>query len=284
MSNRVNPIPGPDDIARRELPNGLVVLARENFNAQSVVVTGLLRTGAIFDTPQTLGLADFGTEALLYGTANRSFEDIHETLEGLGADLEISAGVSSTGFGGKALAEDLGVLLDVLQDALRYPAFPADHVERLRGEYITSLQMQQHDTRYRAGEAFRALAYPTDHPYHYTPDGTLETIPALGRDLLVDYHRRTFGPRDAIVAVVGAVPAEAALDAVEAALGGWTNPDQPPRPTIPPAPPRAEVHQTSVAVPGKTQSDLVLGVPAPAAATRSSTRRGWSTTCWASLG
>ncbi len=265
-THRVNPIPGPDDIARRELPNGLVVLARENFNAQSVVLTGLTRTGAIFDTPQTLGLADFSTEALLYGTANRSFEAIHETLEGLGADLEISAGTSSTGFGGKALAEDLGVLLDVLQDALRYPTFPADHVERLRGEYITSLQMQQHDTRYRAGEAFRALAYPANHPYHYSSDGTLETIPTLSRDLLVDYHRRTFGPRGAIVVVVGAVPAEAALDAVEAALGGWTNPDQPPQPVIPPAPALTGVHQESVIVPGKTQSDLVLGVPGPSRA------------------
>ena len=195
MNERVNPIPGPDDIARRELPNGLVILARENFNAQSVVISGLVPTGAAFDSDATAGLAAFTADALLYGTAQRDFAAIHETLEGIGADLDFDAGVSATGFGGKALAEDLPVLLDVLQDALRQPAFPPDHVERLRGEFITGFQMQQHDTRYRAGEAFRRLAYPAGHPYHRPSSGSLETLPGLSRDMLADFHRKTFGPR-----------------------------------------------------------------------------------------
>ena len=94
MNEHVNPIPGPDDIARRELPNGLVVLARENFNAQSVVISGILPTGAAFDADATAGLASFTADALLYGTANRSFEDIHEMgylVLGLTADEQAAA-------------------------------------------------------------------------------------------------------------------------------------------------------------------------------------------------
>ncbi len=264
--DRRNPIPGPDDIVRRELANGIVVLARENFAAQSVVVTGSLPAGAIFDPPTLNGRASFTASALLYGTERRTFEDLHESLEGIGADLDFDASAHSCLFSGKSLAEDLPTLLDILQDALRQPAFPAEHVERLRGQIITGLQIRQHDTRYRASHAFRELAYPPAHPYHYSLDGTLETVPGLSRDRLADFHRTIYGPRGLIVVVVGAVEADRAIEAVEAALGDWQNPDQPSVPDLPPLPEPTEIRRADVIVPGKTQSDIVLGLPGPSRA------------------
>jgi zinc protease len=201
--------------------------------------------------------------ALLYGTTNRDFDELHETLEGLGADLDFHANVSSCGFGGKSLAEDLPTLLDVLQDALRNPSFPPDHVERLRGQYVTGMQMRAFDTRYRAGRAFYELAYAPDHPYHRSSDGTLETLPGLTREMMVDFHRKYYGPRDSVVVIVGAVKAEEAIDAVEKALGDWQNPSQPGRQDVPPAAAAVAVKRVDVAIPGKTQSDIVLGVPGP---------------------
>jgi len=260
---RQNPIPGPDDIARRELPNGLVVLARENFTAQSVVIAGALPAGAIFDAPEQAGRAAFTAEALLYGTQRRDFEAIHEALEGIGADLSFDSGVHRVGLSGKSLAEDLPLLLDLARDALCCPTFPAEHVERLRGQIITDLQIREHDTRYRAGRAFRELAYAPDHPYHHSTSGTLDTVPTLTREMLVDFHTRHFGPRGMIVVVVGAVEKEKALDAVTAALGDWRNPDQPAVPDLPPLQPITTIRRRDEIVPGKTQSDIVLGWPGP---------------------
>lgn len=258
-----NPIPGPDDVLRRVLPNGIVVLARENFAAQSVVISGSLPAGALFEAPQQAGLASFTASTLLYGTHNRDFETLHETLESLGADLDFDAGVHACAFGGKSLAEDLPTLLDLLGDALRFPTFPSDHVERYRGQLLTGLQIRMHDTRYRAGQAFRALAYPAGHPYARSADGTLDTVPDLTRDMLAAFHAHHFGPRGLIIAIVGAVPAEEAIETVEKALGDWTNPAQPEEPPLPPVTPLEGVRREDVAVPGKTQSDIVLGVPGP---------------------
>ena len=39
--------PGADDITRQELPNGIVVLSRPNFNSPSVVISGYLWVGSI---------------------------------------------------------------------------------------------------------------------------------------------------------------------------------------------------------------------------------------------
>lgn len=258
-----HPIPGPDDIARRELDNGIVVLARENFAAQSVVISGSFQAGALFDAPPQAGRAAFAAEALLYGTHTRDFAALHEALESIGADLDFDAGIHYASFGGKSLAEDLPTLLDLLQDTLRNPAFPPEHVERLRGEIMTGLQIRQHDTRYRAGRAFYELAYPADHPYHHPVNGSLETVPALTREMLADFHARHYGPKGMIVVVVGAVEAEAALDAVAAALGDWRQPDQPETPALPDLAPLDGIKRQDVPVPGKTQADIVLGAPGP---------------------
>jgi zinc protease len=123
-----NTLPGADDITRAELSNGIVVLARENFTSQSVVISGSLEVGSIFETEQTAGTASLVASSLLRGTVHRDFDTIHEALEGIGATLGIGGGVHTTSFGGKSLAEDLPTLLDLLSDALRSPSFPTDQV------------------------------------------------------------------------------------------------------------------------------------------------------------
>ncbi|MBE3039452.1 MAG: hypothetical protein IMZ62_11655, partial [Chloroflexi bacterium] len=58
-------LPGPDDITRDLLPNGITVLARTNFNSPSVVIGGYLPCGSLFDPDEKLGLADFTACSLL---------------------------------------------------------------------------------------------------------------------------------------------------------------------------------------------------------------------------
>ncbi len=36
----IKSLPGPDDIGRSELPNGITLLSRSNFNSPSVVLSG----------------------------------------------------------------------------------------------------------------------------------------------------------------------------------------------------------------------------------------------------
>jgi zinc protease len=48
MANQNNStLPGSDDILRLELDNGIVILARSNFNSPSISLQGYLATGSI---------------------------------------------------------------------------------------------------------------------------------------------------------------------------------------------------------------------------------------------
>lgn len=262
-SQRNNTLPGPDDVTREVLPNGIIVLARENFASKSVVITGSIEVGSIFEKPEKSGLSNFTASALMRGTKNRDFDTLHETLEGLGASLGIGGGVHDVSFSGKSLAEDLPVLLDLLSDSLRNPAFPTDQTERLRGELITGLKIRAQDTRSVAGDSFRKLAYPDYHPYSRRSSGTIETISGISLAEMAVFHAAHYGPREMMIVIVGAIKAQDAIKQVKDIFGDWQNPTQPTPPELPTAPALAETAQEWSVVPGKTQSDIVLGWPGP---------------------
>mgnify|MGYP000864732357 FL=1 len=254
--------PGPDSIHREVLPNGIIVLAYENFAAESVVVEGYLHAGALSEERSQAGLADFVASTLLRGTHQHSFSSIYEALESVGATLDFGAGRHTTDFSGSALAEDLDLVLDLLADALRNPTFPAEEVEKVRGEALTGLQIRANDTRQMASLRFRELLYG-DHPYACSVYGYPETISAISREDLVQFHSRHYGPRDMAVIVVGAVKAEDAVRRVQATLGDWRNDAYAPPPPAPPAARPVVTIEDYVALPNKTQSDLVLGLAGP---------------------
>ncbi len=256
-------IPGPDDIFRTTLPNGITVLARPNFQSQSVVLSGYLQVGSLTDPDDKLGQALFTAGMLLRGTAQHTFDALYDLLESNGARLAFRGHTHTTGFNGRALAEDLPLLLHLLSEALQTPTFPPEEVENLRAQWLTSLALREQDTAEMAELAFDRLVY-REHPYGRPDDGYPETIQALTRDDLRDFHQTWYGPRGMVVAVVGAIAPQAAAEAVAQALGDWRNPRQPPPPTLPPLRPLTETARAQVAVPGKSQCDVVVGAAGPA--------------------
>jgi zinc protease len=260
--NHRSTLPGPDDVTRVVLPNGITVLARTNFNSPSVVIGGYLQCGSLFDPDEKLGLADFTAIALMRGTARHTLQQIFDALESVGANLSLSAGVHTAGFTGRSLSEDLPLLLGTLAETLRQPTFPSKQVEKLRAQLLTGLAIRAQDTADMASLTFDRIIY-AGHPYERPEDGWPETVQAISRDDLVAFHRRFFGPRRMIFAVAGAVEPQAAVAQVEKILGDWQNPDQPGPPTLPALTPVKEVITRKVNIAGKSQSDLVIGSAGP---------------------
>ncbi len=257
-----NAFPGADDITRVVLENGITILCRTNFNSPSVVLRGYLPAGSLFDPEEKLGLADFTASALMRGSENRDFQAIYDTLESVGASFGFSAGMHTLGFGGRALAEDLPLLMGILAEGLRQPTFPDEHIEKLRAQQLTGLALRDQDTGDMAELIFDEILY-AGHPYRHTGDGTPETIQAMTRDDLVEFHRSKFGPRGMVITIVGAIEAEEAIAKVEAMLGDWQNPAQPPKPTVPEMEPLVNRVRRDHKIEGKSQANLMLGFLGP---------------------
>jgi zinc protease len=255
-------LPGPDDISRVILPNGIIVLARTNFNSPSIVIGGYLPCGSLFDTDEKLGLADFTASGLLHGSEKRNFQKIFNDLESAGANLSFSAGGHTAGFTGRCLSEDLPLLLDLLADALRRPIFPLEQVERLRAQFLTGLAIRAQDTAEMASLTFDQIVFD-GHPYARPNDGWPETIQAITRDDLEHFHHFHYGPHGLVLAIVGSVDPKAIAEQVAKVLGNWTNKSQEELPALPELTPLKKMVTRKIKIPSKSQSDLVIGTSGP---------------------
>jgi len=255
-------LPGPDNIYRETLPNGITVVTRSNFNSPSVVVAGFFDAGAIFDPDEKLGLADYVTSALMRGTKKRSFDQIYHDLESVGASLGFSSGINKSGFNGRSLAEDLPLLLNHLSETLTQPAFPKAEMERMRAQILTGLAIRAEDTSDMASMTFDAILFK-GHPYSRPEDGHPETIKRITRDDLVRFHHEHYGPRGMVIAIVGAVKPEDAVRQVKRALGGWQVKGQKEAPELPVLKPMKKTVSKYHRIPGKSQSDLIIGTNGP---------------------
>ncbi len=254
-------VPGPEDISRHVLANGMVVLVRENHTCPAVVVEGYLPVGSVHEPAHLAGLASFVAPMLMRGTENRTFAQINEEIEAVGASLSFGAGRHTSGFSGQCLAEDLDLLIGILADVLQHPVFPTEHVERVRGQKLTALQERENDTRQMAALAFREVAYPERHPYHFAPTGYPDTVRSITREDLVSFYERLYNPRGGAIAIVGAVNTARVIDLLASTVGQWQPAAETATADVPPVPRLDEVRRKVVPMPGKAQTDLVMGVP-----------------------
>src|SRR5690349_14259430 len=262
MVNRINSLPGPDDIYREVLPNGITILTRSNFNSPSVVIAGYFEAGALFDPDEKLGLAEYVSIALMRGTKKRTFDEIYNALESVGASLGFNTGIHKSGFNGRSLAEDLPLLLNLLSESMTQPTFPKTDIEKLRAQFLTGLAMRAEDTGDMASMTFDQILFK-DHPYSRPEDGYPETVQNIKRMDLVKFHREYYGPRGMVIAIVGAVKPENAVKQVKRALGGWRVGGQKQTPELPPLKALKKTVSKHHRIAGKSQSDLIIGTNGP---------------------
>jgi zinc protease len=257
-----NALPGPDNITREVLPNGITVLARSNFNSPTLSIRGYLPSGSLLDPDDKLGLSYLMANGLMAGTAKNDFQSLYNEIESVGARLGFSAGTLTTSFSAHALSEDLNLILDLISDSLRSPTFPLKEFNRQKIQMMTGLAIRAQNTAAIAAMTFDQIVY-AGHPYERPDEGYIETVQTIERDDLFDFYNRTIGPNGLTIAVVGAVEPAKAVDAIRAALGDWENPNQESLPHLPDLAPMTETVRKTVTIPGKSQADLVMGSQAP---------------------
>lgn len=256
-------LPNTATISQTKLDNGITILVYENPTVESVVIHGSLRAGSIYEALDRSGIASMTSASLMRGTQSRDFDTIHSTLEDIGAELDYGTGKYRLNFSGRALAEDLNVLVDMLADSLLNPTFPEEEIEEERRKRITELNYAQQSTRYMSSVKFRETLYPANHPFHYASYGSLQTLPEITPQDLHAFHQTQYGPDEMYFVVVGAVKAHDAIGLISDALGNWQNPNQVGAPNLPILTAPDKIIRVDAKIAGKTQSDIILGTISP---------------------
>lgn len=254
------PTVGPETIHRVQTANGITVLVRPNPSAPVVMLEGCLRAGSVNEPPGLTGLASFTASLLSRGSANYDFDRYNEAVESVGASISVGGGSHTTNFGSESLVEDFPLIVEILADILQRPTFPAEHIERVRGQWLVRLQEREQSTRSVSYRRFNEMIYG-DHPYALPTSGYIETVREISRDDAAGFHRDHYHPNQAIIVVSGDVDPEDVVALLESHFGGWSSGAEPPPPadTIPPVTGANGIQRKSFPMPGKVQSDVVIG-------------------------
>lgn len=260
LSHRHKPPISPETVVRQRLDNGITVLIVENPSSASVTVEGSLGVGSFVESDDEVGLANLTASMIRRGTERHTFQELNRALDNVGASLSCSAGRDDTGFGGRALAADIDLLIDLLSEALMRATLPRHEFETLRGQLVTYLGMLETDTGYRSNRALAEMLYGEGHPYARPTMGTRESLAHLTVDNLAGFYHAHYAPKDLLLSVVGAIDSAHVLALLAETLGRWQPRGTTPERIIPPPHPPAGIAQRRIAIPGKSQVDMVLGV------------------------
>jgi zinc protease len=253
---------GPDHMAFRRavLANGVAVLGQERPQSQSFALRLRVPAGTIYELPEESGIAFLTARSLQRGSGGRSFEEINTRLDELGGSLTVDAGREFIEARVRGLRDDVQELIQVLADTLQRPDFPAVEIDRVRSEQIGAIAEADNDTRATADRLLRRSVYPEPNPFGRRVLGNREIVARLDREAVVPYHARAFGPRGAMIAVVGGFGQFAdAIELLAAAFGAWDVTTR----TVDIANrlvTNATLLRTTEAIPGKSQVDIAAGV------------------------
>lgn len=248
----------PPAIERFELSNGLEVLLLEKHEVPLVQANLVVRTGSVDDPEGKTGLAAMTAAMLDEGAGDRNALEVADAIDFLGADLATSAGEHVTTLRLHTPLSKLDDALPILADVALLPAFPAEELERLRSERLTTLLQSHDEPRAIAAVAFDRTLFGAGHPYGAPSLGTEASLRSFTVADLQAFHARGFVPSRATLVVTGDVTAESVRPKLEAAFGGWTG-EAPPEAGVPDAPQPSGVRVYLVDKPGAAQSEIRIG-------------------------
>lgn len=243
-------------VTRDVLPNGLRLLTEEIPHVRSVAVGVWLSRGSRHEGDRWPGIAHFVEHMLFKGTTSRSAEEIAQSVDSIGGQIDASTGKENASYAIKVLDEHLPMAVDILSDIVLHPRFAADDLEREKGVVLEEIKMVEDMPDDLVHELF-VQGYWPDHPLGRPILGSADSVSGITRDALVGYFGDAYTADQLVVVVAGHVGHAEARDLVEAAFGsvrpGVTRPaDVRPTPV-----PHAIIRQKEL-----EQSHICLGVGA----------------------
>jgi len=185
---------------------------------------------------------------------------ITQRLEAVGANLGFSAGTDMLHISAKCLKKDLALVLSLMAEELRTPAFSAEEFAKAKKRYSGAIKRHLEDTDSRAEDAFSRLVFQAGHPNREPePETLLAAIEAARLEDVQAFHAAHYGPAYMKLVAVGDVDSSSLQQGVNQAFAGWSG-GSPALRNMKVAKPQT-AQPALVDIPGKTSVSILLGQP-----------------------
>jgi len=198
---------------RDVLPSGLRLVTERMPHVRSVSIGVWLARGSRHEPVAQSGIAHFVEHMLFKGTAARSAEDIAQTIDSIGGQMDAFTAKEYASYFIKVLDEHLPLAVDVLSDIVMRPAFSPDDIEREKKVVLEEIKMVEDTPDDLVHELFTEHFW-RNHPLGRPILGTKETVESLTVDGLRRYFGGVYTSPNLIVVAVGNVEHEQVRDLV----------------------------------------------------------------------
>ena len=247
---------------KAKLSNGAELIVSEKHDLPLVSFSLTFIGGSDqFETADRRGVGSLTAAMMSEGTKTRSGDDLSNALQLLGTNISVGVGSESGSISFVSTTARFAATLDILADMLVNSTFPPEALERLRAQRLVGLQQAKAQPGSIAARVFPRVLYGDAHPLGQSP--TEQTVKAITRADVVDFHQRYFKPGRALVTVVGDVTAAAVRPVIEKGLANWAPGGERPQFSFPPLPAAKATTIYLVDKPGSAQSIFALGMPGP---------------------
>ncbi|HVU22599.1 MAG TPA: pitrilysin family protein [Opitutus sp.] len=203
--------------------DGIDVIAYPTGVKDVVTIHGALPAGDAYAGDGNIAIPTLVGMMLDKGTTTEDKFAITEKLERVGASIGFDVGTDTANVEAKCLKQDVPLVIGLLAEQLRSPAFAADEFEKAKKQFIGGLQRQLESTDFRAADAFTRAVYPVGHP-NRQPSAE-EFIAAAEKATLDEakaFHAKYYGPAHFTLVVVGDLDVPQIQSELTKSFTGWT--------------------------------------------------------------
>ncbi len=214
--------PKPADF-RVQLSNGLVVYIAEDHQIPWVNASLLVRTGPFLEPRDKLGVAGMTASVMRSGgSMSMNGEQMNERMDFLAGTLT----ANSLSIHLRHADEGLKMWMDLLTS----PAFPEDKLRRDRDQALVGIRNRNRNLSMVAMRTWTKLMYGEDSVF--AQEASEAGTSGITRDDLAAWHKKYWGPNNAILIVAGDFKRAEMLQKLEATFGKWA----PAEKAVPPIP------------------------------------------------
>lgn len=202
-----------------QFANGLTLLVEPMTHVQSAAFTIMTPAGSIYEPTGENGTAATALDLMTRGAGDRSSRELSAALDFLGVQGNDSVGWNFLSFSGATLGEKLADALPIYADIVQRPTLPEEQFPAVINGAVQSLLSIEDEPQRKVFVELRKQCY--DDPWGRSADGTLDDLPKLTPQKLVEFVQQNVRPNGTLIGVAGNVDPEEIRKTVEECFGEW---------------------------------------------------------------
>ena len=213
------------------LDNGLRILTSRMTHTKAVSTIFLVGAGSRYETDEEAGVSHLFEHMLFKGTTSRPRpRDISGVIESVGGMINAFTDRECTGYWCRMASPHYRRGIDVIADIIKSPLFRENDIDQEKHVVLEEIRAAHDSPGALAGLLLDQALWP-NQSLGRDIAGTIESVEAIPRSVMIDYHQDQYVGRNIVIAVAGNIEHDAVVDQIDQLLSDI--PDSEPRSMFP---------------------------------------------------